>query len=90
MSEVSYLHNTFCIIANIGFENFHLPFFQEVFCRLPLPYISEEFKIDSSWKDMDSKMEQPPPYVHIRRSILLVLLYAIVKQLLYSIKLEFV
>jgi len=39
---------------------------------------------------MDSKMEQPPPYVHIRRSILLVLLYAIVKQLLYSIKLEFV
>ncbi|KAK8473222.1 hypothetical protein PHAVU_001G083533 [Phaseolus vulgaris] len=44
----------------------------EVFCRLPLPFISEEFKIDSSWKDMDSKMEQPPPYVHIRRNIYLV------------------
>ncbi|WVZ18738.1 hypothetical protein V8G54_006060 [Vigna mungo] len=62
----------------------------EVFCRLPLPFISEEFKIDSTWKDMDSKMEQPPPYVHIRRSILLVFSCAIVKQLFYSIKLEFV
>lgn len=62
----------------------------EVFCRLPLPFISEEFKIDSSWKDMDSKMEQPPPYVHIRRSILLVFLCAIGKQLLYLINLEFV
>ncbi|KAH1263985.1 Histone-lysine N-methyltransferase ASHR3 [Glycine max] len=27
----------------------------EVFCRLPLPFISEEFKIDFTWKDMDSK-----------------------------------
>ncbi|KAG2398984.1 Histone-lysine N-methyltransferase [Vigna angularis] len=44
----------------------------EVFCRLPLPFISEEFKIDSTWKDMDSKMEQPPAYVHIRRNIYLV------------------
>lgn len=44
----------------------------EVFCRVPLPFISEEFKIDSTWKDMDSKMEQPPPYVHIRRNIYLV------------------
>ncbi|KAL2602931.1 hypothetical protein AAZV13_10G255100 [Glycine max] len=33
----------------------------EVFCRLPLPFISEEFKIDFTWKDMDSKMEQPRP-----------------------------
>ncbi|KAH1246906.1 Histone-lysine N-methyltransferase ASHR3 [Glycine max] len=39
----------------------------EVFCRLPLPFISEEFKIDFTWKDMDNKMEQPSPYVHIRR-----------------------
>ncbi|XP_019414209.1 PREDICTED: histone-lysine N-methyltransferase ASHR3 [Lupinus angustifolius] len=38
---------------------------------LPLPYIKEEFKIDLTWKDMDSKME-PPPYIHIRRNIYLV------------------
>ncbi|KAH1127124.1 hypothetical protein GLYMA_06G223300v4 [Glycine max] len=44
----------------------------EVFCRLPLPFISEEFKIDFTWKDMDNKMEQPSPYVHIRRNIYLV------------------
>ncbi|XP_027348242.1 histone-lysine N-methyltransferase ASHR3 [Abrus precatorius] len=44
---------------------------KEVFCRLPLPFISEEFKIDFTWKDMDNKME-PPPYVHIRRNIYLV------------------
>ncbi|KAG4384981.1 hypothetical protein GLYMA_12G000226v4 [Glycine max] len=29
----------------------------EVFCRLPLAFMSEEFKIDFTWKDMDSKME---------------------------------
>eukprot|EP00256_Glycine_max_P062645 XP_014632150.1 histone-lysine N-methyltransferase ASHR3 isoform X2 [Glycine max] len=45
---------------------------KEVFCRLPLPFISEEFKIDFTWKDMDNKMEQPSPYVHIRRNIYLV------------------
>ncbi|KAH7546094.1 hypothetical protein FEM48_Zijuj01G0164200 [Ziziphus jujuba var. spinosa] len=45
---------------------------EEVFCRLPLPYTEEEFKIDSTWKDLENKME-PPPYVHIRRSILYVL-----------------
>ncbi|XP_058723009.1 histone-lysine N-methyltransferase ASHR3 isoform X2 [Vicia villosa] len=43
----------------------------EVFCRLPLPFVNEEFKIDFTWKDMDSKME-PPPYIHIRRNIYLV------------------
>ncbi|GAU51182.1 hypothetical protein TSUD_246590 [Trifolium subterraneum] len=40
----------------------------EIFCRLPLPFINEEFKIDFTWKDMDNKIE-PPPYTHIRRSI---------------------
>ncbi|KAG5150238.1 hypothetical protein JHK82_017119 [Glycine max] len=45
---------------------------KEVFCQLPLPFIGEEFKIDFTWKDMDSKMEQPPPYVHIRCNIYLV------------------
>lgn len=50
--------------------------FQEVFRRLPLPYVNEDFKIDVTWKEMESKME-PPPYVHIRRSILhLLICYA--------------
>ncbi|KAI9117622.1 hypothetical protein K1719_011788 [Acacia pycnantha] len=44
---------------------------EEVFCRLPLPYVNEEFKIDFTWKDMESKLE-PPPYVHIRRNVYLV------------------
>ncbi|KAH0993245.1 hypothetical protein GBA52_004728 [Prunus armeniaca] len=44
---------------------------EEVFCRLPLPYTDEEFKIDLTWKDTDIKLE-PPPYVHIRRNIYLV------------------
>ncbi|RXH70813.1 hypothetical protein DVH24_015435 [Malus domestica] len=39
---------------------------EEVFCRLPLPYTAEEFKIDLAWKDTDIKIE-PPPYLHIRR-----------------------
>ncbi|RVW88350.1 Histone-lysine N-methyltransferase ASHR3 [Vitis vinifera] len=43
---------------------------EEIFCRLPLPYDEEEFKIDLTWKDtVENKME-PTPYVHIRRSIL--------------------
>ncbi|KAG8639474.1 histone-lysine N-methyltransferase ASHR3 isoform X2 [Manihot esculenta] len=45
---------------------------EEVFCRLPLPYIDEEFKIDLTWKGvMENKLE-PPPYVHIRRNVYLV------------------
>ncbi|KAM0963709.1 hypothetical protein ACFX1T_022713 [Malus domestica] len=44
---------------------------EEVFCRLPLPYTAEEFKIDLAWKDTDIKIE-PPPYLHIRRNIYLV------------------
>ncbi|KAI4344334.1 hypothetical protein L6164_011572 [Bauhinia variegata] len=44
---------------------------EEIFCRLPLPYVDEEFKIDFTWKETESKME-PPPYVHIRRNIYLV------------------
>ncbi|XP_057430251.1 histone-lysine N-methyltransferase ASHR3 [Lotus japonicus] len=43
----------------------------EAFCRLPLPFTEEEFKIDFNWKDTDTKME-PPPYAHIRRNIYLV------------------
>ncbi|KAF7806575.1 histone-lysine N-methyltransferase ASHR3 [Senna tora] len=44
---------------------------KEVFSRLPLPYVDEEFKIDFMWKDMESKIE-PPPYVHIKRNVYLV------------------
>ncbi|OUZ99581.1 SET domain [Macleaya cordata] len=45
---------------------------EEIFRRLPLPYVKEEFEIDFMWKDlMENKME-PPPYVHIRRNVYLV------------------
>lgn len=44
---------------------------EEIFCRLPLPYTDEEFKIELTWKDTENKME-PPPYVHIKRNIYLV------------------
>lgn len=44
-----------------------------------MPYTEEEFKIDFTRKDMENKME-PPPYVHIRRSILYVL-YIVLDQL---------
>ncbi|XP_059635802.1 histone-lysine N-methyltransferase ASHR3 [Cornus florida] len=45
---------------------------EEIFGCLPLPYIEEEFKIDSSWKDMMENKVEPPPYVHIRRNVYLV------------------
>ncbi|KAJ6731679.1 SET DOMAIN PROTEINS [Salix purpurea] len=45
---------------------------EEIFCRLPLPYIDEEFKIDSTWKDLAENKLEPPPYVHIRRNVYLV------------------
>ncbi|XP_030954942.1 histone-lysine N-methyltransferase ASHR3 isoform X1 [Quercus lobata] len=44
---------------------------KEVFGRLPLPYMEEEFNVDSICKDMENKVE-PPPYMHIRRNIYLV------------------
>ncbi|XP_010268461.1 PREDICTED: histone-lysine N-methyltransferase ASHR3 isoform X2 [Nelumbo nucifera] len=45
---------------------------KEIFSRLPLPYVEEEFKIDTIWKDlMENKME-PTPYVHIRRNVYLI------------------
>ncbi|KAH9806255.1 Histone-lysine N-methyltransferase ASHR3 [Citrus sinensis] len=34
---------------------------QEVFCRLPLPYADEEFKIDLTWKDLMENKVGPPP-----------------------------
>ncbi|XP_065848560.1 histone-lysine N-methyltransferase ASHR3 [Euphorbia lathyris] len=45
---------------------------EEVFGRLPLPYIDEEFKIDLTWKDLMVNKLEPPPYVHIRRNVYLV------------------
>ncbi|KVI01375.1 Histone-lysine N-methyltransferase, SET2, plant [Cynara cardunculus var. scolymus] len=43
------------------------PPLKELFGRIPLPYMVEEFKIDPMLKDtMENKLE-PPPYVHIRR-----------------------
>ncbi|XP_058213742.1 histone-lysine N-methyltransferase ASHR3 [Rhododendron vialii] len=45
---------------------------EEIFYRLPLPYIEEEFKIDFTWRDaMETRLE-PPPYVHIRRNVYLI------------------
>ncbi|XP_050215222.1 histone-lysine N-methyltransferase ASHR3 isoform X2 [Mercurialis annua] len=45
---------------------------EEVFSRLPLPYIEEEFKIDTTWKFLIENNLEPPPYVHIRRNVYLV------------------
>ncbi|KAL6012229.1 hypothetical protein ACLOJK_002707 [Asimina triloba] len=41
----------------------------EVFHRLPLPYIDEEFRTDLMLKDDAQDEMKPAPYVHIRRSI---------------------
>ncbi|EEF33976.1 set domain protein, putative [Ricinus communis] len=45
---------------------------KEVFSRLPLPYVEEEFKIDATWKGLMENKLEPPPYVHIRRNVYLV------------------
>ncbi|XP_012071581.1 histone-lysine N-methyltransferase ASHR3 isoform X2 [Jatropha curcas] len=45
---------------------------KDVFCRLPLPYTDEEFKIDLTWKALMENKLEPPPYVHIRRNVYLV------------------
>lgn len=50
--------------------NSYLITYQEIFSSLPLPYTEEEFKIDINWKDGIENKSKPPPYVHIRRSIL--------------------
>ncbi|KAL6633998.1 hypothetical protein ACP70R_026669 [Stipagrostis hirtigluma subsp. patula] len=41
---------------------------EEVFCRLPLPYASEDFNIDSTVRDFAEAVYKPPPYTHIRRT----------------------
>ncbi|CAI0427653.1 unnamed protein product [Linum tenue] len=45
---------------------------EEIFLRLPLPYVEEEFKIDLTWKGLMENKLEPPPYVHIRRNIYMV------------------
>nr|GEU29092.1 histone-lysine N-methyltransferase ASHR3 [Tanacetum cinerariifolium] len=45
---------------------------EEVFCRLPLPYVADEFKIDLTSRDMVENKPEPPSYLHIRRNIYLV------------------
>ncbi|XP_021750138.1 histone-lysine N-methyltransferase ASHR3-like [Chenopodium quinoa] len=46
--------------------------FEDVFSRLPLPYVEEEFNIESTLKDSPIDKLEPPPYVHIRRNVYLV------------------
>ncbi|KAK9697473.1 hypothetical protein RND81_08G039800 [Saponaria officinalis] len=49
--------------------------FEDIFARLPLPYVEEEFKIESTVKDYPcdrTEPPNPPSYVHIRRNIYLV------------------
>ncbi|XP_074371529.1 histone-lysine N-methyltransferase ASHR3-like isoform X1 [Apium graveolens] len=45
---------------------------EELFCRLALPYVPEEFVIDKTWKDAIVTEMEPPPYVHIKHNIYLV------------------
>ncbi|KAF6152190.1 hypothetical protein GIB67_019412 [Kingdonia uniflora] len=47
---------------------------KEIFCRLPVPYNNEEFKIDLMLKGIVENEMEPTPFVHIRRSILYVYL----------------
>ncbi|CAA6671023.1 unnamed protein product [Spirodela intermedia] len=44
---------------------------EEAFGRLPIPYVVEEFMVDSILKDF-MKKEEPAPYIHIRRNSYLV------------------
>ncbi|XP_022882783.1 histone-lysine N-methyltransferase ASHR3 isoform X2 [Olea europaea var. sylvestris] len=43
---------------------------EEIFSCLPLPHKDEEFEIDLNWKDLTENTLVPPPYEHIKRSIL--------------------
>uniref|UniRef100_A0ACD5YCN0 Uncharacterized protein n=1 Tax=Avena sativa TaxID=4498 RepID=A0ACD5YCN0_AVESA len=45
---------------------------EEAFCRLPLPYVNEEFNIDSTIRDFSAIVCKPPSYTHIRRNVYLV------------------
>ncbi|XXG58516.1 hypothetical protein AAC387_Pa04g0815 [Persea americana] len=45
---------------------------EEIFRRLPIPYVDEEFTIDFSLKDVTNDEVRPSPYIHIRRNVYLV------------------
>ncbi|XP_020578365.1 histone-lysine N-methyltransferase ASHR3 isoform X2 [Phalaenopsis equestris] len=45
---------------------------EEVFHRLPLPYIDEEFEIGSIVNDVLENITEPAPYIHIKRNVYLV------------------
>uniref|UniRef100_A0A0D9YUU6 Histone-lysine N-methyltransferase n=1 Tax=Oryza glumipatula TaxID=40148 RepID=A0A0D9YUU6_9ORYZ len=55
--------------ANFIAESFKCPQ-HEVFCRLPVPYVNEDFKIDSTIRDFTAAVCKPPHFTFIRRSIL--------------------
>ncbi|XP_044977595.1 histone-lysine N-methyltransferase ASHR3-like isoform X1 [Hordeum vulgare subsp. vulgare] len=42
---------------------------QEAFRRLPLPYIDQEFNIDSIKKEELESVTKPPPYVHLKHNV---------------------
>jgi len=43
-----------------------------VFHRLPLPYVNEDFDIDSTIRDFAEAVYKPPPYTSIRRNVYLI------------------
>jgi len=43
-----------------------------VFHRLPLPYVNEDFNIDSTIRDFAEAVYKPPPYTSIRRNVYLI------------------
>ncbi|XP_026402221.1 histone-lysine N-methyltransferase ASHR3-like [Papaver somniferum] len=45
---------------------------EEIFRRLPIPYIEEEFQINLMWKDLMEQNMEPPQYAHIKRNVYLV------------------
>uniref|UniRef100_A0A0E0CNB2 Histone-lysine N-methyltransferase n=1 Tax=Oryza meridionalis TaxID=40149 RepID=A0A0E0CNB2_9ORYZ len=45
---------------------------EEVFCRLPLPYVNEDFKIDSTIRDFTAAVCKPPHFTFIRRNVYLI------------------
>ncbi|KAL0916721.1 hypothetical protein M5K25_014254 [Dendrobium thyrsiflorum] len=45
---------------------------EEVFHRLPLPYVEEEYEIGSIVNDVLENITEPAPYIHIKRNVYLV------------------
>ncbi|RLM78682.1 histone-lysine N-methyltransferase ASHR3-like isoform X1 [Panicum miliaceum] len=45
---------------------------EEVFCRLPIPYVNEDFNADSTIRDFAATVCSPPSYTAIRRNVYLI------------------